>query len=97
MDEFPVRQLEIFLTAQDVCFIWTAIPKTMEVLRLHVKNYRVTAFSEQKVFPFNHFRFDSVLSFREDTADENLTVVISCVGREANAMQIGGTFNVWVK
>ena len=61
----------------------------MEVLRLHVKNYRVTAFSEQKVFPFNHFRFDSILSFREDTADENLTVVISCVGREANAMQIG--------
>ena len=40
----------------------------------------------------NHFRFDSILSFREDTADENLTVVISCVGREANAMQIGGTF-----
>ena len=70
MDEFPVRQLEIFLTAQDVCFIWTAIPKTMEVLRLHVKNYRVTAFSEQKVFPFSHFRFDSILSFREDTADE---------------------------
>ena len=54
---------------------------------------RVTAFSEQKVFPFNHFRFDSILSFREDTADENLTVVISCVGREANAMEIGGTFN----
>ena len=42
----------------------------MEVLQLHVKNYRVTAFSEQKVFPFNHFRFDSILSFWEDTADE---------------------------
>lgn len=35
-----------------------------------IPNYRVTAFSEQKVFPFNHFRFDSILSFREDTADE---------------------------
>ena len=44
-------------------------------------------------FRRHHFRFDSILSFREDTADENLTVVISCVGREANAMQIGGTFN----
>ena len=52
MDEFPVRQLEIFLTAQDVCFIWTAIPKTMDSkLSCH-------CILRTESLLFNHFLWD---------------------------------------
>ena len=52
MDEFLVRQLEIFLRAQDVCFIWTAIPKTMDSkLSCH-------CILRTESLLFNHFLWD---------------------------------------
>ena len=52
MDEFLVRQLEIFLRAQDVCFIWTAIPKTMDS---KLSCHRIL---RTESLLFNHFVWD---------------------------------------